>query len=173
MDVHTITAVEAYFTGERQEGLAILAFSIGIVLVAVGLYVVGRDGFSRGFGAVALALAILLSSTVVSLMRRDAPHQAALVAGLRGEAAGKVVAEEASRIDDVIRKYPYYRGGALVFGVLALAAVAFSRRDWVHGAAAGLLVLVIAQIMIDHYSEARATRYSGALKAAVSKTTEG
>jgi hypothetical protein len=51
--------------------------------------------------------------------------------------------------------------------MIALAAVALSRRAWVNGAAAGVLLLVIAQVMIDHYSEARALRYAGQLREAV------
>jgi asparagine N-glycosylation enzyme membrane subunit Stt3 len=59
---------------------------------------------------------------------------------------------------EVIRKYPYYRVAALGLGVVALAAVALSRRGWVNGAAAGVLLLVVAQATIDHYSEGRATQ---------------
>jgi hypothetical protein len=168
MNVDALTmAIHAYFTGERSEGFAILAFSAGLVLVAAGLHAVGRDGFSRGFGVAAVLLALLLSSTVISLMRRDAPHQAGLVAALQsGEATGAVAAES-SRMAEVIRKYPYYRIAALGFGVLGLAAGALSRRGWVNGAATGVLLLVIAQVMIDHYSEARATRYAGQLREAL------
>jgi hypothetical protein len=37
----------------------------------------------------------------------------------------------------------------------------------VNGAAAGVLLLVVAQVMIDHYSEARAVRYAEQLGARV------
>ena len=168
-----ITAVQAYFAGERHEGFAILGFLVVLVLVAGSLHAVGRDGFSRGFGIMALLLAILLSPMGVSLMRRDARHQAMLVAGLRGGDARAVVTAEAGRMAEVIRKYPYYRVAALALGALALAAAALSRRGWVSGAAAGGLLLVIAQLVIDHYSEARAVRYGGELRAAVSVATRG
>jgi hypothetical protein len=168
MNVDTMAAaVHAYFTGERLEGFAILAFSAGLVIVAAGLHAAGRDGFSRGFGGVALVVAALLAAMVISLMRRDAPHEATLVAGLRGADAKAIVAAEAGRMAVVIGKYPHYRIGALGFGALALAAVALSRRGWVNGAAAGVLLLVIAQVVIDHYSESRAVRYAGQLRAGV------
>ena len=168
-----ITAVQAYFAGERHEGFAILGFLVALVLVAGSLHAVGRDGFSRGFGIVALLLAILMSPMVVSLMRRDARHQATLVVGLRGEDARAVVTAEVGRMAEVIRKYPYYRVGALGLGALALVAAALSRRAWVNGTAAGVLLIVVAQFMIDHYSEARAVRYAGELKAAVSAVVHG
>ncbi len=170
MSIDTLTAaVQTYFSGERHEGYAVLAFSAGLVIVAAGLHAAGREGFSGGFGVAALLLAALLSSTVISLMRRDAPHEATLVAGLRGRDANAALATEARRMAVVIRKYPYYRIAALSLGVLALAAVALSRRHWVNGAAAGVLLLVVAQVVIDHYSESRATRYAGQLQAALAE----
>lgn len=165
------TAIQAYFAGERHEGLAILAFSAGLVLVAAAIHVAARDGFSRGFGVVALLLAVLLSSTVLSLMRRDPPHQAELTAAIRGGDARSAVAAEASRMAEVIRKYPYYRIVALGLGLLALVAAAMSRRGWVNGAAAGVLLLVVAQVVIDHYSEARAMRYAEHVRAALAERT--
>jgi hypothetical protein len=163
------TAVQAYFAGERHEGFAILAFSAALVLVSVAIHMTARDGFSRGFGAVALLLAVLLSATVISLMRRDTPHQAKITAAIRGGDAGAALVEEASRMADVIRKYPYYRIVALGLGLFALVAVGVSRRGWVNGVAAGVLLVVVAQVVIDHYSEARATRYAGQLRAALAE----
>jgi hypothetical protein len=168
MDVDALTgAIGAYFEGERQEMLAILAFSSGLVLVAGALHLAARDGFSRGFGVAALLLAVILSATAISLLRRDPPHRATLVAGLRGGEARAVVAGEASRMAEVIRRYPRYRLAALGLGAVALAAAASSRRGGVNGAAAGVLLLVLAQLTIDHYSEARAKRYAGELDAAL------
>jgi hypothetical protein len=120
---------------------------------------------ARGFGLVALVVAVLLSTTVISLMRRDAPHQDRLTVGVRSGDATVIVAGETSRMAEVIGRYPSYRIAALGLGALALLAVALSRRGWVNGAAAGVLVLVVAQVVIDHYSEARARRYSGELRA--------
>jgi hypothetical protein len=41
------------------------------------------------------------------------------------------------------------------------------------GVAAGLLVLVVAQWTIDHYSEERARRYHALLEGALAQTTPG
>jgi hypothetical protein len=168
MDVDVLTAaIGDYFRGERQEMFAILAGSLGLVLVAATLHAAARDGFSRGFGLTALLLAALLSSMAASLLRRDPPHEAMLVAGLRGAEARAVLAGEATRMDAVLRSYPYYRYAALGLGLAALAAAALWRRGWVAGAAAGVLLLVVAQLAIDHYSESRATRYAGQLRGAL------
>jgi hypothetical protein len=165
-----VVAVERYFRGERSEMLSILAFSLAAVLVAGALHAVTRDGFSRGFGIATLASALLLSATAASLLRRDPPHQARLVANVRGTDPGASVAAEASRMAEVIRKYPSYRRVALGLAVLALVGVAATRIGWVNGAAAGILVLVVAQTVVDHYSEARAIRYARELDAALARS---
>jgi hypothetical protein len=74
---------------------------------------------------------------------------------------------------EVIRKYPLYRITAMVLGLVALIAVATLRRSAVVGVAAGLLVLVVAQWTIDHYSEERARRYHALLEEALTQTTTG
>ena len=38
-------------------------------------------------------------------------------------------------------------------------------------AAAGVLLVVVAQVVIDHYSEARATRYAEYVRAALAERT--
>jgi hypothetical protein len=154
-----VLAIQAYFRGERQEMYAILAFSLLLLLAAGALHLAARDGFSRGLGVVALLVAAILSSTAVSLLLRDPPHAARLLAAVQGPDAGPALAAEATRMAEVIRNYPLYRTAALGLGLLALVAVALVRRGWVAGAAAGVLLLVVAQWTIDHYSEERARRY--------------
>jgi hypothetical protein len=166
-------AIQEYFRGERQEMYAILAFSLGLVVVAGVLHAAARDGFSRGFGVASLVLAVLLSSTAVSLLIRDPPHEARLVAATQGGQGRAALLAEADRIADVIRKYPLYRGAAIVLGLVALVAVVTMRRGTVAGAAAGLLLLVVAQWTIDHYSEERARRYAARLGEALARMAEG
>lgn len=42
-------------------------------------------------------------------------------------------------------------------------ALALTKKPWAHGVAVGLLLMVVAQVVIDHYSERRAHRYHGEL----------
>jgi membrane-associated PAP2 superfamily phosphatase len=160
-------AIHSYFRGERQEMIAILAGSLLLVLAASGLWLAARDGFSRGFGIAAVVVALALSTTAVSLLLRDPPHEARLAAAVKGPGASAAIAAEADRMAEVVRTYPIYRGAALALGLLALLAVALSRRGWVAGAAAGVLLLVVAQWTIDHYSEERASAYARRLDEAL------
>ena len=165
-------AVRLYFRGERLEMLAILAGALVLTVAAGALYAFMRDGFARGFAAAVVLAALLLSVVVASVLRRDPRLQAEIEAGLRGPGAAEVVRTEAARVREVIRKYPYYRYGALVLGFATLASAALTRRGWVHGTAAGTLVLVVAQLAIDHYSERRASRYASQLDSALESLRE-
>lgn len=155
-----VVAMRDYFRGERHEMLAILVGALALPLLAIGLYVAMRDGFAKGFAGAVLVSALLLAAAAASLLRRDPPLQAALEAGMRSPGATQAVASEADRIAGIVRRYPVYRYGALSLGLTALAAVVVTRRGWVHGAAAGVLILVVAQLIIDHYSERRASHYA-------------
>jgi hypothetical protein len=166
-------AIHEYFRGERQEMYAILAFSVGLVLVAGLLHAAARDGFSRAFGIASLVLAVLLSSTAVSLLLRDPPREARLVAAAQGGEVRAALAAEEHRMAEVVRKYPLYRYAATVLGLVALIAVVTMRRSTMVGVAAGILVLVVAQWTIDHYSEERARRYHELLGQALAHTTPG
>jgi hypothetical protein len=172
MTAELLGAIAAYFEGERQEMYAILAGSMALVLLAGALNLAGKDGFARGFGATALLVALALSATAASLLVRDPPHHAMLVAGVRGPDAAALLAREAARMVDVLSRYPLYRLAALGLGLAALLAAALSRRGWVNGAAAGVLLLAAAQLTIDHYSEARARRYAERLDAAIAAGAE-
>lgn len=159
-------AITWYFAGERREMFAILGGCVALLVIAGALHAVARDGFSRGFGVTAMLVAAALSWTALALLRRDPPHEARLVESVQGPGAPAAIAAESARMEVVISKYPAYRYAAFAVGLAALLAAAFWRRGWVVGAAAGLLVLVVAQLAIDHYSEARARRYAGRLAGA-------
>jgi hypothetical protein len=55
---------------------------------------------------------------------------------------------------------------AAAIALLALLGLVLSGRGWIHGVAAGLLMLVVAQVLIDHYSEHRAADYLRKLEVA-------
>ena len=156
-------AIRTYFTGERQEMLVILALVVAALLATTVFYATTRDGFAKGLGAVVLLSSLLLSATAVALLRRDPPLRAALEAAVQSNNAG-AVSSEAVRMAEVIRRYAFYRYGALLLGVLAFASAGVTRQGWVHGACAGALILIAAQLTIDHYSERRAVRYATALR---------
>ncbi|MCJ2374438.1 hypothetical protein [Pseudomonas sp. RGM 3321] len=158
-------AVRNYFAGERNEMLAILAVSVVLALSAFALYYSSGSGLAKGFLITTLVCAGLMSATALSLMVRDGNAPTNLTVAIGSEQAPQAIASERDRVAVVISKYKYYRYGAGVLGAIALAGLLLSSRGWVHGVAAGLLLLVVAQVLIDHFSERRAHLYHEQLSA--------
>jgi hypothetical protein len=167
------TAVQTYFAGERNEMLSILGVSAVLAIAAFALYYSSGTGLAKAFLITVVVCASLMSATALSLMIRDSKAPDNLVASIRSVHGKRVVAGERDRITVVISKYKYYRYGAAVLGALALAGLLLSSRDWIHGLAAALLLLVVAQVLIDHFSEARAHTYQTQLSLSESVSSDG
>ena len=153
------TMVLDYFAGERQEMLLIVGGSLLFSVLALCLWSVTRTGFSSAFAITVLATAILFSATAFSLSVRDRSLSTSLVQAVGTPQQTANLAAERERIAVVVSKYPYYHYASGVIALIAVLGFVFSSRGWVHGLAAGLLLLVVAQVLIDHYSEQRATCY--------------
>lgn len=148
-----------YFRGERRETLSILVMSAIMAVAVVAFFRFSRDAFSKGLMITVLSCAALLSATAISLLVRDSKLSQSITSGLSTSSATTIVQREQSRMVAVIDNYPRYRWAAGAFGLAALAILALSCQPWSHGVAAGLLLLVVAQVIIDHYSERRARTY--------------
>lgn len=166
------TAVLEYFAGEGHESLLIVAVSVSIAIPALWLWLETRSAFSAAFAATVLAAALLLSATAVSLLVRDKGLSSELVRGISSPQQVSLVQAERERIDVVISKYKYYRYGAAMLAVIGLLALLLSDRPWLHAVAAALLLLVVAQVLIDHYSEHRASVYFAKLSEVIDTPPE-
>ena len=152
-------AMAEYFDGERREMYAIVAGSLVSIGLALCLLLLARDGFANGLMVVVVISAGLLSATAGSLLVRDSSLSKQLQVQLRTEKAPQAVEGERKRVAVIVANYKHYRYAAFVLGLLALLAFVASQRGWVHGAAAGVLLLVLALVVIDHYSKHRAQEY--------------
>lgn len=155
--------VREYFSGEHGEMMLIFAGSAVFAGLAIWLWLATRSGFSVGLGVTVVAIALLLSGTAGSLLVRDRGLVNDLAQGIGTPQQGQVLAKERDRVTVVVSKYRYYRYGAAVLAAFSMLGILLSSRGWVHGIAAGLLLLVVAQVVIDHFSEHRATQYLAAL----------
>lgn len=160
--------VTQYFLGERHEGLLIVAGSIVLSILAYWLWGATKTGFAAAFAATVIAAALLLAGTAGSLLVRDKELVVKVVQGIDSPAQHAVVATERERVGVIVSKYRYYRYGAAVIAALSVLGLFLSDRPWVHGVAAGLLLVVVAQVLIDHYSEQRARVYYERLSPSVS-----
>lgn len=159
-------AIHEYFNGEFYEMLFILAGSALFTGLATWLWLATRSGFAMAFGTTVLVAAALFSAAAVSLMVRDKDLSNSLVQAASSPHRGQAMAQELKRIDTVVSKYRYYRYGAAVLAALSGMGLLLTHRAWVHGIAAGLLLVVVAQVFIDHFSEQRARQYLSRFSAA-------
>jgi hypothetical protein len=158
-------AISNYFAGERREGVLIIAGASLAVAFAVWLWVATRSSFAVTFGATVLLSGVLLAATAGSLLVRDKQLAASVLQGIASTDRTAVTAAEHERVGIILSKYRYYRNGATALAALGILGLLLSDRAWVHGISAGLLLLVVAQILIDHYSERRARIYHEHLSA--------
>ncbi|WP_172205191.1 hypothetical protein [Niveibacterium sp. COAC-50] len=155
--------IREYFKGEYHEMLLIFAGSAALTCIAVWLWVATHSGFAVGFGVTVLATAMLLCGTAASLLVRDKGLVEELTLSIGTPQQSQVLAKERARIEVVVSKYRYYRYSAAVLAALSVLGLLLTSRGWVHGVVTGLLLLVVAQVVIDHFSEQRATQYLAAL----------
>lgn len=162
-------AISEYFGGEYSEMLLILAGSALFAALATWLWLATRSGFAIGFGATVLVAVVLLAGMATSLLVRDKGLSSSLIQGISSPHGSQIVADEVARIETVVSKYRYYRYGAAVLATLSVLGLIATGRGWVHGVAAGLLLVVVAQVFIDHFSEQRARLYLTRLSAPASQ----
>lgn len=160
-----VDASREYFLGERREMITILLSAGLAILFALFLLIRLRDGFAAGLAFTVIVAAGLLAATAFSLLRRDGPMLTAIISEAQSGSVAEVSEREFSRITTVIKKYPIYHWVALAIGIIAIALAVFFRVSAVRGVAAGLLLFVAAQFVIDHYSEHRARLYESRLHA--------
>lgn len=163
LTLHLQTAVLNYFSGERHAMLLILAGAVLMAALAVWMWAASRSSFAVGFSATVLAVSILLSGMAGGLLVRDRTLSREIVQGIQSVDLASTLHTERHRISVVIGKYAGYRRAVAVVAMLGLLALLLSDRSWVHGVSAGLLTLVIAQVLIDHHSQERAEGYLTAL----------
>jgi hypothetical protein len=160
-------SVLQYFAGERREMLMILAAGAVMAALAVALWLAGPSSFAAGFGVTAVLGALLLSATAGSLLIRDTSLSRNLIQGIESIEPLQAIHAERERVGSIVSKYRYYRFGAAIFAAIAVLGLLLSIRPWIHGVAAGLLLLVVVQLVVDYYSERRAGVYLARLDAAV------
>ncbi|MBN9047370.1 MAG: hypothetical protein J0H18_17145 [Rhizobiales bacterium] len=159
-----ISTIEAYFLGERQEGLWVLLMSTLLLALAGVLWFSQRDTFARGLGIIIVLGVVVFAIASVVVVQRSAPQKTTLVTAIESGDAASAIATETRRMDAVMKGYPRFRAIVSVLALIGVALALFSRNGTANGVAAGFAVLFFAQTMIDHYSEVRARHYLNVLQ---------
>jgi hypothetical protein len=156
--------VRWYFTGEKAEAFWILAAGVASLLAATVLWFWAREPFARGLAMALLIVAGLGISVGGSVYFRSDDQAQQLVEQQRTDPA-QFAAEEAPRIQAVVKSFTLYRLGYAIAVLLALFFVFVMGKPSQHGFAVGLLLLAAMGLTIDFYAERRAQQYRDALQA--------
>lgn len=158
-------ATVTYFSAERTQMGLVIGGAIVVAVLAVYLFVSARDVFSRSFMITVLVCASVLGGTAAAMLARGMPYSPHAASSGQNASSGQALTQELSRITTVVNNYQRYRLLAVGIALLALAGLSWPQRPGLHGVAAGFLLLVLAQVIIDHYSESNARRYRDAIEA--------
>lgn len=156
-------AINAYFLGERTEMISIIA---GSVIVSTCIVLLNRryqHNLIRALSWSVLFSGLLLSVTAISLLFRDAELRNTLLFGLSTSHSIELLTTELQRINRVVEKYRIYQCVSACIIVSSIFAIFFSKYSNMRGISIGLILLSIAQLAIDHYSENRAIQYQSQL----------
>lgn len=158
-------ALHEYFRGERNLGVALSLYGLGLLGAAVWVWRTQEGGFATallitagvlglGFGA---GGAFLAAKTPAQVVKLEAELHASPQAALDAERA---------RMVKVNQLWPRAKLAWTVLTVIALALIMFVKRDWAAGLGLALLFATTALMATDLFAERRAEPYTRALEAA-------
>jgi hypothetical protein len=160
-----LLSMAEYFRGERSEAWTLAACALGLALAGATFLWIVRDAFAVGLGPMLLLGALILATTSGTILIRDPGLHGSLMADLANPTAKvATMVNEQARIARVLADFQLYTRGLLGLGVLAIALLVFVQAPIVRGIAAGLLVMLTAQSIIDHYGDTRAKVYAEQLR---------
>ena len=155
-------AVETYFTSEAAEMYCILGGSVVLGLCSVVLWLRFNDQFSIALGITLIILALLFAAAGASLLIRDSKNAQMLQETLRGEdiaAQQSVLTLERQRMQTVADNYQNLRMAFAALALIGALLIVFTHHNISHAIAVGLLIMALAGVVIDKYSEVRTLIY--------------
>lgn len=161
-----LLSIAEYFRGERTEAWVLAACALALTIAGIIFIWAVRDGFAVGLGFMLLIGALILGSTSATILVRDPGLQATLASGVaRAPERAVTVAMEHARVTRAIGDFGLYTHVFMGLGAFGVGLLLFVEAPLARGFAVGLLIMLVAQVIIDHYGEARAEIYAGHLSA--------
>lgn len=161
----TADTLTAYFTGEKQGALVLIALGV-LSLAAAALFWPARVGL-RSFAVTLGVFAVLELALGVGLYARTDPQVARLLAQLETDPAG-LAAAEGARMARVQRTFAIaIRVEVALIVAAAVTALWQQHRPALTGVALGLLIHAALLLAFDTTAERRGARYLGALRAGI------
>ena len=167
----TKDAINTYFTSEASEMYILIASAAVLIVLGIVFLTMLHGRFSQIFGAGLLVLALIYGGTGVSLLSRDSANRDQLIAALDApitEETTTLLNGEEARIKAVVDNYRNLQYMFASFAVLGAALILFWPTQIGMAVAALALTFSVSGVLVDHYSEHRATIYYQDLRTAIS-----
>lgn len=158
-------ALQLYFRGERNLGIALAVY--GAVLLAIAVWAWRtHDGSFTAALAVTLGVLGLAFAGGGAFLAGKTPGQVAKLEADLGATPGPATEAEYQRMLRVNQLWPRAKLAWTVLTVAALALIMLAKRDWATGLGLALLMGTTALMAVDVFAERRAEPYTRALEAA-------
>jgi len=156
--------MRTYFDGEHRTG--VLATGLGLASLGAGIGLYASGGATRqGFAVPVMVMGALQLALGLGLSLRT-PRQVKRFEAQLDDAPAAFAAEERARIARVNSRWWLYRvvEVTVAFSGIAVAGIGgVTQTDAAVGVGFALVAEAVVMLLIDHYAEARAHRYEGAL----------
>jgi hypothetical protein len=163
-------AIEAYFSSEAAEMYWVIGGAVLLFATAALLWLKLDDRFSVSLAISLSVVALMLAVTGVSLLVRDTANRNNLLSLVQQERtveASAALEAEKRRMIEVVKNYSTYRFMFAAAALIGALLIAWAQGGLAHAAAVGLLAFSAAGVVIDQYSEKRATAYLERLEQAL------
>lgn len=163
---HLKTAVETYFSSEAGEMYCILGVALLLLVLAAVFWLKFADRFSHGLAVALLCVGGVLAATGVGLLLRDTANKDVLLEAVYDAKPAErkaIFATEQARMQAVVNNYPNLRYIAVALMLMGSLLILFLSADVARAAAVGMVLMGLCVIVIDQYSEPRATTYLNSL----------
>jgi len=158
-----LEAVEVYFRGERQTGIALIPIGIAMLVFGIYLWRWSGGGLGKGMG-IPLAIAGLAAVIGGGFLARTVSARQASLTSAHAEAAEVPISQERERMTKVNENWKVLKFAWTGLMMLGIALVLLVKKDWVHGLALALICLTALAFVVDVFAEKRARVYADTLE---------
>ena len=158
-------ALQLYFRGEKNLGVALAVYGVFLLGVAVWVWRTQDGAFATALLATLAVLGLGFAAGGTFLAVKTGPQVDTLEAGLKASPK-EAVQTELARMEKVNAIWPKAKAAWGVVTVIALVLLLAVKRDWASGLGLGLLFATTALMATDVFAERRAEPYTRVLEAA-------
>jgi hypothetical protein len=158
-------ALQLYFRGERNLGIALAVYGVFLLAVVFWLWRTQEGAFGLALMVTLGVLGLAFSGGGAFLAGKTPGQVAKLEADLKAS-PGAATETEYQRMVKVNQLWPRAKLAWTVLTVIALALIMFVKREWAAGLGLALLFGTTALMATDLFAERRAEPYTRALEAA-------